>query len=246
MMEQVSFGRQNRTLELVGVKVRSDRLSQAQIAVCFREVCHEEHKTFFTPLREQRFSPNTGATMDDAAGAEAGGGVLGLHAGPGSASEGALLGLGAGTRTGNNEGSGLDSAAEVGKQAETTAANNLENTCFQGLKPFCPGLRGFNSSADTERVLSPVRRRVSVFRPMVSTFLNVCDTCSPMALFRRHADVLLPLMSQLCLDDATWWLLDSGASATVIAEMPRCMGFQLVVLGMEMISFVLPTGLRSA
>ena len=39
-----------------------------------------------------------------------------------------------------------------------------------------------------------------------------------MALFRRHADVLFPLMSQLCLDDATWWLLDSGASATVIAE----------------------------
>ena len=37
-------------------------------------------------------------------------------------------------------------------------------------------------------------------------------------LFRRHADVLFPLMSQLCLDDATWWLLDSGASATVLAE----------------------------
>ena len=56
------------------------------------------------------------------------------------------------------------------------------------------------------------------FRPRISTFLNVGDTCSPMALFRRHADVLFPLMSQLCLDDATWWLLDSGASATVLAE----------------------------
>ena len=30
--------------------------------------------------------------------------------------------------------------------------------------------------------------------------------------------LFFPLMSQLCLDDATWWLLDSGASATVIAE----------------------------
>ncbi len=66
--------------------------------------------------------------------------------------------------------------------------------------------------------MSPVSRRISVFRPMISTFLNVCDTCSPMALFRRPANVLFPLMSQLCLDDATWWLLDSGASATVIAE----------------------------
>ena len=184
---------------------------------CTCDVCQKEHETFFKPLRKSRFWPNTGTTLDDAAGAEAGGSVLGLHAGPGSASEGALLGVGAGTRTGGTEGSGLDSAAEVGKQAETTASN-LGSSCFQGLKPFCPDLRGSESSANTEQLLSPVRRRVSVFRPRISTFLNVCDTCSPMTLFRRHADVLFPLMSQLCLDDATWWLLDSGASATVLAE----------------------------
>ena len=113
---------------------------------------------------------------------------------------------------------GLDTAAEVGEQAETTASD-LGSSCFQGLESFCPGLRSPSSSVDTEQLLSPVSRRVSVFRPMISTFLNICDTCSPiMALFRRHADVLFPLMSQLCLDDATWWLFDSGASATVIAE----------------------------
>ena len=184
---------------------------------CTCDVCQKEHETFFKPFRKSRFWPNTGTTLDDTAGAEAGGGVLGLHAGPGSASEGALLGLGAGTRTGGTEGSGLGSAAEVGKQAETTASN-LGSSCFQGLKSFCPDLRGSESSANTEQLLSPVRRRVSVFRPRISTFLNVCDTCSPMTLFRRHADVLFPLMSQLCLDDATWWLLDSGASATVLAE----------------------------
>ncbi len=67
--------------------------------------------------------------------------------------------------------------------------------------------------------MSSVGRRVSVFRSRVSTFLNVCgDTCSAMTLFRRHADVLFPLMSQLYLDDATLVLLDSGVSATVIAE----------------------------
>ena len=83
-----------------------DLFRRGHAVFCSCEICQEENETFFKPFRSQRFSPNTGATMDDAAGAEAGGGMLGLRARPGSASEGALLGLGAGTRTGSNEGLG--------------------------------------------------------------------------------------------------------------------------------------------
>ena len=84
---------------------------------CACDFCQKEHETFFKPLRKSRFWPNTGTTLDDAAGAEAGGGVLGLHAGPGSASEGALLGLGAGTRTGGTEGSGLTLLLRLGSHS---------------------------------------------------------------------------------------------------------------------------------
>ena len=152
--------------------------------------------------------------MDDIADAEAVGGRRDLHAGLGSAYQPAALGLGAGTRTGQT----LDIAAEVRAEAETTAASNLSNGCFQGLRSFFPGLRTSSSEVSADRLLSPEVGRVSVFRVGISIFLNVCDTCSPMAVFRRHANIVFPLMSQLCLDDATWWLLDSGASATVIAE----------------------------
>ena len=175
---------------------------------CGCDVCREEHEAFFKPLRNLRFQPNPGTTLDDCADAEAVGGRRDLHARQGSAYQPALLGLGAGTRTGQT----LDNAAE----AETTAASNLSSGCFQGLRSFFPGLR--SSEISTEQLLSPEVGRVSVFRVGISTFLNVCDTCSPMAVFRRHASVVFPLMSQLCLDDSTWWLLDSGASATVIAE----------------------------
>ena len=191
-----------------------DELFSGRHAIfCGCDVCREEHEAFFKPLRKLRFPPNPGTTLDDIADDEAVGGRPGLTAGQGSASS-ALLGLGAGTRTGQT----LDLAAEVRTQAETKAASNLGNGCFQGLRSFCPGLCGSVSNVSTEQLLSPEVRRVSVFRVGVSTFLNVFDTCSPMAVLRRHMNVVFPLMSQLCLDDATWWLLDSGASTTVIAE----------------------------
>ena len=181
---------------------------------CGCDVCREEHEAFFKPLRNLRSQPNPGTTLDDSADAEAVGGRRDLHARQGSAYQPALLGLGAGTRTAQT----LDIAAEVRTEAETTAASNVSSGCLQGLRSFFPGLCSSSSEISTEQLLSPEVGRVSVFRVGISRFLNVCDTCSPMAVFRRHASVVFPLMSQLCLDDATWWLLDSGASATVIAE----------------------------
>ena len=200
-----------------GSVLRSDEKFSGRHAIfCGCDVCREEHEAFFKPLRNLRLQPNPGTTLDDIADAEAVGGRRDLHAGLGSAYQPALLGpgLGAGTRTGQT----LDTAAEVRTEAETTAASNLSSECFQGLRSFFPGLRSSSSEISTDQLLSPEVGRVSVFRVGISTFLNVCDTCSPMAVFRRHANVVFPLMSQLCLDDATWWLLDSGASATVIAE----------------------------
>ena len=94
---------------------------------CGCDVCREEHEAFFKPLRNLRFQPNPGTTLDDIAAAEAVGGRRDLHAGQGSAYQPALLGLGAETRTGQT----LDDAAEVRTEAETTAASNLSSECFQ-------------------------------------------------------------------------------------------------------------------
>ena len=153
---------------------------------CGCDVCREEHEAFFKPLRSLRFRPNPGTALDDIAAAEAVGGRRDLHVGQGSAYQPALLGLGAGTRTGQT----LDTAAEVRTEAETTAASNISSGCFQGLRSFFPGLCSSSSEIGTEQLLSPEVGRVSVFRVGVSTFLNVCDTCSPMAVFRRHASVV--------------------------------------------------------
>ena len=57
-----------------------DLFRRGHAVFCSCGICREEHETFFIPFRSQRFSPNSGTTMDDAAGAEAGGGMLGLRA----------------------------------------------------------------------------------------------------------------------------------------------------------------------
>ena len=68
-------------------------------------------------------------------------------------------------------------------------------------------------------LISPVKAKISRFQISISTFL-LCprDTVSEMSQLRRYGQFLWPLLSQLSMDDATWWLLDSGASTTVLAE----------------------------
>ena len=41
---------------------------------------------------------------------------------------------------------------------------------------------------------------------------------SKFSQFVRYSSVVMPLLSQMSMDDSSWWLLDSGASATVLAE----------------------------
>ena len=87
--------------------------------------------------------------------------------------------------------------------------------CFPG---FC-GLKGpsglHEGSAD---LVSQFCGRLTVFRTRVATFLNDHDTCSHFSQFVRYSSVVMPLLSQMSMDDSSWWLLDSGASATVLAE----------------------------
>ena len=98
--------------------LRSDEVFSGRHAIfCGCDVCRAEHEAFFKPLRDLRFPPNLGTTLDDIADAEAVGGRRDLHAGLGSAYQPAVLGLGAGTRTGQT----LDIAADVRTEAETTA-----------------------------------------------------------------------------------------------------------------------------
>ena len=106
-----------------GSVLRSDEKFSGRHAIfCGCDVCREEHEAFFRPLRNLRLQPNPGTTLDDIADAEAVGGRWDLHARLGSAYQPALLGLGAGTRTGQT----LDTAAEVRTEAETTAASNFK------------------------------------------------------------------------------------------------------------------------
>ena len=87
--------------------------------------------------------------------------------------------------------------------------------CFQG---FC-GLKGpsvfHEGSAD---LISSFCGKLTVFRTKVATLLNDRETCSHFSQFIRYSSVVMPLLSQMSMDDSSWWLLDSGASATVLAE----------------------------
>jgi len=81
--------------------------------------------------------------------------------------------------------------------------------CLKGPEGFCEG------SGD---LVSQFRGRLTVVKTKFGTFLNDCDTCSKFSQFVRYSSVVMPLLSQMSMDDSSWWLLDSGASATVLAE----------------------------
>ena len=89
------------------------------------------------------------------------------------------------------------------------------STCFSN---FCnlKGPDGFHG--DSRDLISSFCGKLTVFRTKVATFLNDRETCSHFSQFIRYSSVVMPLLSQMSMDDSSWWLLDSGASATVLAE----------------------------
>ena len=61
--------------------------------------------------------------------------------------------------------------------------------------------------------------RVEIVKLNVGTFMNHVDELSHDCELERWAPIMMPLLSQVDLqDDVGWWLLDSGAAVTVLAK----------------------------
>ena len=82
------------------------------------------------------------------------------------------------------------------------------------------GDESFPSESASEGLVSPVSVRVELVRTSVTTFLNVEDTVSHDQQFTQFFPFLQPLLSEMYVneDDGSWWLLDSGASTTVMSS----------------------------
>ena len=93
---------------------------------------------------------------------------------------------------------------------------------FHCARNSCPlaSAQGVYDESAASSLVSPVCARVSLLRTGINTFLNgsVHDTCSSELEFSRWAPTIGPLLSEFLHEDSSWWLLDSGASATVLAE----------------------------
>ena len=82
------------------------------------------------------------------------------------------------------------------------------------------GDESFPSESASEGLVSPVSVRVELVRTSVTTFVNVEDTVSHDQQFTQFFPFLQPLLSEMYVneDDGSWWLLDSGASTTVMSS----------------------------
>ena len=97
-----------------------------------------------------------------------------------------------------------------------------KNEALHEAWKFRPGLIGDLTGVEDAAgsLVSPACTRVQVFCPSVSTFLDLPaeETCSFSQRLSVWSPIVVPLLSQMTYEDASWWLLDSGASATVLAE----------------------------
>ena len=88
----------------------------------------------------------------------------------------------------------------------TSLADTAGTSCFQG---FC-GLKGptgfYEGSGD---LVSKFCGKLTVSKSGVATFLKNHETCSPFAQFVKYSSVVTPLLSQITMDDSSWWLLDT-------------------------------------
>ena len=94
----------------------------------------------------------------------------------------------------------------------------------QGCNEDVCDLESFHISLESSSsdLLSPIQQKVTLVRTDVPTFLNERNnaTVSKAAVFESFFDVISPLLTEMTMTDDTsmWWLLDSGASATVMAS----------------------------
>ena len=88
-----------------------------------------------------------------------------------------------------------------------------------GLISRHEGMSDKSLDVDVSELLSPEPRRFCWLRPQCSTCLSHPDTLDGSVEFSMYADHVCPILSELsCASDAGWWLLDSGAAVTVVAE----------------------------
>ena len=87
---------------------------------------------------------------------------------------------------------------------------------------LCNGCeRDYNSNTAAEALVAPVSQRVSLVRSSVTTFLNdPWYELSQHVVFSKHFAQMFPLLTEMTAgeDESHWWLLDSGASATVMSS----------------------------
>ena len=92
----------------------------------------------------------------------------------------------------------------------------------EGLEGSGDGSSQSSLKSLSSDLISPIQQRVTLVRTRVPTFLNGLDvhTVSKAAMFESMFDVVSPLLTQITMtdDSSMWWLLDSGASATVMAS----------------------------
>ena len=118
--------------------------------------------------------------------------------------------------------------------ASAAGPGDCRRTRFDGLTGRIPDQGGFGDFGLRGEVLEgEVDSLVSTFQGKVTSFVlprsshehrNPChrllvqDTISPKFQIFRFRETLFPLLSQLSESDSSWWLLDSGASTTVLSE----------------------------
>ena len=106
---------------------------------------------------------------------------------------------------------------------------DLSGTCQEPLHravTFECGLKGVEVEGDaavSQDLISSNCHRIQLQTVGTSTFLNVQDTVSHEFELHRYSPVLHPLLSEIMMGDEKdhWWLLDSGAAATVMATASR-------------------------
>ena len=91
---------------------------------------------------------------------------------------------------------------------------------------FDCGLQGVEVLGDQDVASDPISQnchRIHLQKFGVSTFLNVQETVSHACQLHSFSPVLHPLLSEIMMGNESqhWWLLDSGAAATVMATASR-------------------------
>ena len=112
------------------------------------------------------------------------------------------------------------SGTHSGTTARTVPGPLQRSACFDcGLQ----GIEVSGSQDVSSDLISRNCHRIHLQKFGVSTFLNVQETVSHACQLHKFSPVVHPLLSEIMMGNESqhWWLLDSGAAATVMATASR-------------------------